>query len=164
MTPADTEMSVKLSISIHINVTADPANAAAVIVLDGLFMMSILVYRKVFPVASPEVGPVVLRQGNREVCWCFRSGWIYSKIYRVTCVRFLPIYRYCRSVTVIGTCREGRGYPRVRPACVRYIAEQHRIAEDVIAGDLCISQRSSICVLGWWYPVKRLWFNCEHQW
>ncbi len=70
MTPADTEMVEKLSISIHINVTADPANAAAVIVLDGLFILNTPVYLVL--VVGPVVDPVGLRQGHRKICRCPR--------------------------------------------------------------------------------------------
>ena len=63
-TPAETERAEKLSTSIHINVTADAASVAAVIVLEGLFMMNILTLRVL---AVEMVVPVVLRKDDREV-------------------------------------------------------------------------------------------------
>ncbi|MCK4898581.1 MAG: hypothetical protein KAS38_07380 [Anaerolineales bacterium] len=55
-------MAEKLSTSIHINVTAVAARVAAVIVLEGLFMMNILIR-----VVLVVVAPVVLRKDDREV-------------------------------------------------------------------------------------------------
>lgn len=105
----------------------------------------------------------VLRQGHRKTCRCLRFGWIDNKIYTVAGIRLLAVDRDGRGMAIIGASRQRRRCPCISATCVGYVTEQHRVAKDVVAGDIGIRQGSAISILSRRRPVECLGLDCKHQ-